>query len=101
MNSPWWKRCWMRCKTPASFHASHRAEPERSEKISISPRKRGDWKKFIFERLVAVIDLNPPAGGSDEPLLPLIFTVCLLFFCPGLRHVLNAWSTDVLNQYKR
>jgi hypothetical protein len=40
-------------------------------------------------------------GGSGEPPLPLVFTFCLLFFCPGLRHVLNARLAFVADQYER
>ena len=40
-------------------------------------------------------------GCSGEPLLPLIFILYLLFFCPRLRHVLNAWFTNVTDQYER
>ena len=40
-------------------------------------------------------------GGSDEPPLPLIFTVCLLLFCPRLRHVLDARLALVADQNER
>ena len=46
-NSHWWKRCWMRCKTPGSFQALHRPAPKPCEEISISPHKRNGSKTSI------------------------------------------------------
>jgi hypothetical protein len=43
------ERCSMQHEIPVFFCALGMREPPQCEKISISPRKRSAWKKFIFE----------------------------------------------------
>src|SRR5438067_5367276 len=78
-------RCSIQRRTPVSFRASRTRAPKAFEKTSISNSKRSDSKMFIYGRLDKTIDLNRQR----------------LFFRPRLRHVLNAWLTDVTDQRER